>query len=203
MNHRLPTEVLGISMENPPEENWRRMEVLWRDDDEGATLRRRFEDQLATQTMEFNEHAVEFGFMYSSDVLAPDTPAAPLDPIHVHVPSTRPGSPLPHAYVTRDGRQVALRDLPEPGEFLLITGEAGEPWCEAAAAIGDVPLRAIQVAPHTGDWLDLRFDWLRSREVSAAGAVLVRPDRVVAWRSVDAVPDPEAAIRDALAVALG
>jgi hypothetical protein len=41
-----------------------------------------------------------------------------------------------------------------------------------------------------GDWLDLRFDWLRQREVSAAGAVLVRPDRFVAWRSFGASLNP-------------
>jgi 2,4-dichlorophenol 6-monooxygenase len=36
--------------------------------------------------------------------------------------------------------------------------------------------------------------WTRAREVSDAGCVLVRPDRHVAWRSHDAVDDPQATL---------
>ncbi len=202
MNHPRATEVLGITMDAGPEENWRRMRMLWADGAEADALRRRFEDQLATQTMEFDEHAVEYGYTYASPVIADEPRPQPLDDVHVYEPSTRPGHPLPHAYVTRDGREVALRDLVRPGEFLLIAGEQGEAWCEAAAAL-NAPVRAIRVGPAGGDWLDLRFDWLRTREISSTGAVLVRPDRVVAWRSPGAHPEPLAALRDAMRMALG
>jgi len=40
--------------------------------------------------------------------------------------------------------------------------------------------------------------WLRRREISRRGAVLVRPDRYVAWRSIDADVDPLVALRGAM-----
>jgi 2,4-dichlorophenol 6-monooxygenase len=43
----------------------------------------------------------------------------------------------------------------------------------------------------------------RQREISAQGALLVRPDRVVAWRSLGATADPAAALAHALARVLG
>ena len=37
-----------------------------------------------------------------------------------------------------------------------------------------------------GDYLDICCHWLRQREIGAEGAVLVRPDRFVGWRSLGA-----------------
>jgi 2,4-dichlorophenol 6-monooxygenase len=205
-NHRLPAELLGLSPDATPQENWRRMRVLWSEGPEAEGVRRRFEAQIATQAMEFNEHGVEYGYRYESGVLAAEEAPAPLDPVHVYEPGTRPGSPLPHAWVTRDGRTVALRDLATPGEWLLVAGDEGEAWCAAAeelAARDGLPLRPVRIGPAGGDWLDLRFDWLRRREVSSAGAVLVRPDRVVAWRCQGSAEDPAAELERALELAFG
>jgi 2,4-dichlorophenol 6-monooxygenase len=205
MNHRLPAQLLGLSPDATPHENWRRMSVLWSEGPEAEGVRRRFEAQIATQAMEFNEHGVEYGYRYESGVLPAEEGPAPLDPVHIYQPSTRPGSPLPHAWVTRDGRTVALRDLATPGEWLLITDEEGEAWCAAAwelAARDGLPLRPVRIGA-AGDWLDLRFDWLRRREVSPGGAVLVRPDRVVAWHSEGVAEDPVAELERALEVAFG
>ena len=77
---------------------------------------------------------------------------------------------------------MPLCDIAGRGNFLLIAGEDGESWCQAATQIAkesNVPLKAIRVSPSAGDWLDLRFDCLRYRGISPAGAILVRPDRFV------------------------
>ena len=66
-----------------------------------------------------------------------------------------------------------------------------------------MPLKAIRVSPSAGDWLDLRFDWLHYRGISPAGAILVRPDRFVAWRSYEASTDPHATLENALHQVLG
>jgi 2,4-dichlorophenol 6-monooxygenase len=208
-NHRRPAELLGLSPEDPPEANWRRMARLWADGADANKLRRRFEAQIATQTMEFNEHAVEYGYRYASRVIATESaesPVADLDPLHVYEPGTRPGGPLPHAWVTREGRDLALRDLVPPGKLLLIAAEEGEHWCDAARTLAEqeaVPLEAVRVAPADGDWLDLRFHWLRWRGVSATGAVLVRPDRVIAWRSHGRGLNVAQQLREACAMTLG
>ncbi len=88
----------------------------------------------------------------------------------------------------------------------MIAGEDGEAWCQAAIQIAQesgLPLKAIRVSPFAGDWLDLRFDWLRQRGISPTGAILVRPDRFVAWRSHELSADPHAALENALHQVLG
>jgi 2,4-dichlorophenol 6-monooxygenase len=48
---------------------------------------------------------------------------------------------------------------------------------------------------------DLYCDWQRVREIEEAGAMLVRPDGVVAWRDKEGTPDPEVA-EEKLSVAI-
>jgi len=50
---------------------------------------------------------------------------------------------------------------------------------------------------------DLYYDWSRIREVEESGALLVRPDKHVAWRATSLPADPAAALREALAGILG
>jgi 2,4-dichlorophenol 6-monooxygenase len=79
------------------------------------------------------------------------------------------------------------------GQFIFITGEGGEGWIQAAAHIAQeqgLPLSVISINPFSGEWLDTRFDWLLQREVSSEGAVLVRPDCYIAWRSFGARENP-------------
>jgi 2,4-dichlorophenol 6-monooxygenase len=74
--------------------------------------------------------------------------------------------------------------------------------CDAArqlAASTRVPLRAIRIGHAEGEYRDPRCTWLRHREIGPRGAILVRPDRFVAWRNADASPDPAGELRSALA----
>ena len=167
-----------------------------------------FENAIARQAMEFYEQNVEYGYTYNSPAIVPDGTPAPqlIDDVHVYETSTRPGSTLPHAWLYRLGQRKALCDMAGHGQFLLITGEGGEGWIQAAAHIAQeqgLPLKAISVNPFSGDWLDTRFDWLRQREVSSEGAVLVRPDRHIAWRSFGASENPRATLEEALGQVLG
>jgi Uncharacterized protein conserved in bacteria (DUF2252) len=78
---------------------------------------------------------------------------------------TRPGAPLPHAWIDdEDGRRRPVKDLVAPGRFLLIAGEDGQAWCEAArrlAAEADIPLDAVRIGHLDGDCHDPRCAWLR------------------------------------------
>jgi 2,4-dichlorophenol 6-monooxygenase len=145
--------------------------------------------------MEFNELNVEFGYTYESAAVVPDgsPEPVPVDDIRVYQPSTRPGSPLPHAWIDdEDGRRRPIKDLVAPGRFLLIAGEEGMAWCDAAgqlAAETGFPLDAIRMGHIDGDLYDPRSTWVRRREIGAEGAILVRPDRFIAWRNVGASSD--------------
>ena len=138
---------------------------------------------IRAQSMEFSELNVEYGCRYQSAAVVPDgsTAPAPADEIRVYQPSTRPGSPLPHAWVDdEDGHRRPVKDLVAPGRFLLIAGEDGHAWCQAArqlAAEAGVPLDAVRIGHLDGDLYDPRCAWLRHRQIASDGAVLVRPDR--------------------------
>jgi 2,4-dichlorophenol 6-monooxygenase len=158
--------------------------------------------------MEFCEHNVELGYCYASEAVVADAGPAPSspDPIRIHEPSTRPGSPLPHAWIEdEDGNRRPIKDLVRTGRFLLIAGEDGEAWCEAArelASAGGVPVDAVRIGHVDGDLFDPRCTWLRRRGIGPHGAILVRPDRYVAWREGGARENPEAELAAALAQVL-
>ena len=90
-----------------------------------------------------------------------------------------------------------MKDLVAPGRFLLIAGEDGRAWCEAArqlATQANLPLDALRIGHLDGDLYDPRCGWLRHRQIASDGAVLVRPDRFVAWRCPAGVADPRSAL---------
>ena len=76
---------------------------------------------IRAQSMEFSELNVELGYRYASNAIVADGMLQPpsVDPIRVYEPSTRPGSPLPHAWIDdAHGHRRAIRDLLAPATFL-------------------------------------------------------------------------------------
>ncbi len=88
-----------------------------------------------------------------------------------------------------------------PGRFLLIAGGDGEASCDAAkqlAAEANLPLDALRIGHLDGDLYDPRCAWIRHRQITTDGAILVRPDRFIAWRHATASEDPRGALAAAL-----
>jgi 2,4-dichlorophenol 6-monooxygenase len=84
-------------------------------------------------------------------------------------------------------------------------GVAGEHWVEAAARIASelgVPIQAACIGLRQ-DFDDVDGEWIKIREVSDRGCLLVRPDRFIAWRSHDLAGDPAGALRHAMLSVLG
>jgi 2,4-dichlorophenol 6-monooxygenase len=73
---------------------------------------------------------------------------------------------------------------------------------QVAGAAG-VPLDALRIGHLDGDLFDPRCTWLRHREFGPQGAILVRPDRFIAWRSLGASSDPAGELTAALGAVLG
>lgn len=97
-------------------------------------------------------------------VRLPQTTASPepVDEIRVYEPSTRPGSPLPHASIDDDQDNLqADQGSGLPGRFLLIAGEGGQDWCEAARQLEDagVPIDSLRIGHIEGDLFDPRSMW--------------------------------------------
>ena len=204
LNHFAIAGALGLSPENSAEDNLRLLRRLWSDRPDDADHRSAVLRAIRAQSMEFSELNVEYGFAYQSAAVIPDGSPAPepVDEIRIYQPSTRPGAPLPHAWIDdQHGNRRPLSDLVEPGRFLLIAGEDGQAWCDAAEQLADeanLPLDAVRIGHLDGDLNDPRCMWLRHRQIAGDGAILVRPDRFVAWRQASSVGDPRAVLADAL-----
>lgn len=204
MNHMAVGEAMGFHLGGDRDQLLEGLRHALGDAPEDLDARRRALAAMASQSMEFREQNVEFGQRYASAaVLSDGTPEPPsIDDVRMYMPSTRPGSPLPHAELEDiDGNRLPLLSLVRPGEFLLIAGEDGSAWCEAAVQIAseaNVALRPVRIAHLDAEYRDPRCTWLRHREITPRGAVLVRPDRYIGWRSLDSVADPVGTLRDAL-----
>ena len=210
LNQMGVVQSLGIRPDADEAANWSALERLWSDDPDDEAFRRMARRALATQSMEFNEHNVEYGYDHavSGAAIVPEAdtrPASP-DPRRLYRPTTLPGHALPHAWVEGDDRRRrSTLDLVKPGRFLLIVGEDAHEWAEAGRAIAersDLALDVVSIGHSDGEVLDPRSSWTRQREVSAAGAILVRPDRFVAWRSIGESTTPEQDLEGALSAVL-
>jgi 2,4-dichlorophenol 6-monooxygenase len=94
-----------------------------------------------------------------------------------------------------------MQDLTHGGRFVLLAGEEGGAWVEAARRLAErtgVALAAYTVGAEDADLCDVRLAWRRKRQIGRQGAVLVRPDRFVGFRSMGAVTDPARVLADAL-----
>ncbi len=78
---------------------------------------------------------------------------------------------------------------------MLITGPLGEGWTVAAKQAADTHRVALTVVPignkcdAAGYW-DADGTWAAVRQIDDDGAILVRPDNHVAWRSSTASGSP-------------
>lgn len=208
MNHFTIDQALALSPEKSAEENWAELRPLWEDLPNSEEKRVAVNAAIASQSMEFRHHNTEYGYTYTSSAVIEDgsAPYVPLDQVRLYVPSTKPGHPSPHAWVERMGQRIPLNTLTYGGKFLLIAGEEGADWIDAAKAVADevgVEIEAVRVGILEGDNIDVRCAWTKTREISEQGAVLVRPDRFVGFRSIEAANDAKATLRGAMGAMLG
>lgn len=191
------------------QEKWAHLSRAWSGKPEDESFARSVGEMLALHSMEFHEQNIEYGYTYESSAVVSDGSVAPdnPDPVRIYVMSTRPGHPLPHAWVEagQGGARSSTIDLVKPGRFLLIAGEDGRQWCDAAQLVArefGVPLDAVTIGHAKGDYLDPRLMWQRIRGITSTGAVLVRPDRFIGWRAMSAPSDCAATLRDAVGAIL-
>ncbi len=136
---------------------------------------------------------MDLGYTYASASILADGSELPTvaDPMRDYVQNARPGSRAPHLWL--EGGRSTL-DLFGHG-MVVLSGAAGDCWVRAARDVaGGVPLaaHALQTQGRCEQLYGIESD----------GAVLVRPDGFVAWRTASAPLDPAASLRGALAAVL-
>ncbi|HEX4092901.1 MAG TPA: FAD-dependent monooxygenase [Trebonia sp.] len=196
-------EVLGLTEAETEEEMREQIEERKANTARGRAKREALVSAMELKNYEFNAHGVELGQFYQSTAIVGDGSVRPKpvrDPELYYQASTVPGSHLPHAWVGDAATRVSTLDLAPYGAFTLITGIAGEAWAEAAEKVSrdlNVPVKAVIIGPGR-EVTDIYYDWARVREVDEDGALLVRPDKFIGWRSTSLPADPGRALRDAL-----
>ncbi|MDH6579788.1 FAD-dependent monooxygenase [Kitasatospora sp. MAP5-34] len=156
-----------------------------------------------------DDAALWFGWRYRSAVLAGDLDDVPDDAVDESAgggpgvwttePLGLPGTRAPHVWLRRGAGDCSTLDLFGSGPVLL-TGSVPGGWPGAAAGLAaewGVPLRVHGIGGG-GELADPAGTWAKAYGVTDAGAVLVRPDGVVAWRSAAAPEDAGGALRQAL-----
>ncbi|MER7052258.1 FAD-dependent monooxygenase [Streptomyces sp. NPDC000351] len=145
---------------------------------------------------------VALGYRYTQGAVVGADPGAPVVPEGLDLTGA-PGSRAPHLWLRQAGTTTRVSTLDLYEDSLVLLSDAAQPtgWHEAAthlAADMRVPLKSYRVggtpeADLTPD--DEDTDWAKAHGVTRGGAVLVRPDGFVAWRSPGPAPDPEAMLR--------
>jgi len=206
-HHRLMTEAaLGLGAHIPPQRRPSAFTTYFQDSEVGQVTRARAAEIFDTHRAECQAHDLELGFAYEHGALVGDgsehPPRSPMG--EVYTPTTRPGHRLPHAWLHHDGKRLSTHDLVGyRGGFALLTGPGDQGWAQAAEQVAEkfaVPITVARIgdgAPYTAtDWPDLR-------EVTDEGAVLVRPDNHVAWRSAGAADNPASVLATVMSKVLG
>ena len=194
---------LGLTDAKDEAQMRERIEERKADTPAGEAKRAALVTAMELKNYEFNAHGVELGQFYVSAAIVPDGTSRPepvRDPELYYQASTVPGSHLPHAWVGDHRVKLAMLDLAPYDRFTLITGNSGQRWQDAAAKVGaelGVRVETVVIGPGR-EVTDLYYDWSRLREVAESGALLVRPDKHIGWRT-DVLPDdPESALREGL-----
>jgi putative polyketide hydroxylase len=144
-----------------------------------------------------NEQGMIFGATYTSRAIVPDGTKAPhvADPVTDYVPSARPGARAPHVFFQRAGAQISTIDIVGNG-FVFLTAGDGRIWGEAARELAN-----DHVLPLKTETIDDEA-FMSAYDLDPSGAVLVRPDGYVAWRSRAMTSEPAGTLRETISTIL-
>ncbi|WP_217237548.1 FAD-dependent monooxygenase [Streptomyces sp. AC555_RSS877] len=149
---------------------------------------------------------VALGYRYPTGAVVGADPAAAVVPEKLAL-SGEPGSRAPHLWVRHQGERISTLDLYE--RSLVLLSDADEPggWHACATRLADrmsLPLVSYRVGagPDAELTPEEGADWAERHGTTRGGAVLVRPDGFVAWRSQGPDPDAESTLRHVVTTAL-
>ncbi|KAF7846384.1 hypothetical protein BT93_L4477 [Corymbia citriodora subsp. variegata] len=185
--HRALWQLIGLTKE-AREVAMQTMESATR---EGQVLRERFNTLLDQVDDEVQAVGIQMNQLYiGSGCTVAESDDGKLDLTGVNllkkvVKSTYPGCHLPHVWIVKNSQseKISTLDLVGRGSFTLLTGIGGTEWVLAAESLAErLPIRTYSIGIGC-DYMDAYREWTKVRGISDDGAVLVRPDHFVAWRT--------------------
>jgi 2-polyprenyl-6-methoxyphenol hydroxylase-like FAD-dependent oxidoreductase len=147
-----------------------------------ADLVRRMGEDIDKQAAHFMARGVEFGFTYGEGVVLPERSPKPIrgDGIREYEPSTWPGGRLPLARLQGDASRATTLDVLASRALSLLTlPEHAARWEKLVSGTTLFGL-PIEVVPCN---LEAAGQWQTTFDLEPGGAVIVRPDGHVVWRT--------------------
>lgn len=146
--------------------------------------RKKLQDVVTSQWPILNSIGQDIGFSYQSSLVLPDgTQSLAINAIQ-YLPNARPGSRAPHLWLQGPDRVISTIDL-FVDSFTLLTDSDGESWSKALLSMNPaLSFRCVSIGEN-GDYNDINNDFHELYGIERGGAVLVRPDGHVYWRSVN------------------
>ncbi|MFF0011289.1 FAD-dependent monooxygenase [Streptomyces sp. NPDC005374] len=187
---RVPGRLIAATADLVTRLQLRRTRSLQGDSSGARRLRTEIASRIPAQLEHFASTGLEFGYAYDGPLICRESGTQPLEGEGVvsYRPTTWPGARLPHAMVLHEGSPHPIHDLLLHNGLTLVTADALA-WTQALRDLRVetvLPFRVVGlVAPAPGDQRSL----LDLYEVGEQGAVLVRPDGHVAWRTTDSCRD--------------
>ncbi|OQR62910.1 monooxygenase [Streptomyces maremycinicus] len=150
---------------------------------------------------------VALGYRYPQGAVVGADPAVPVVPENLDL-TGGPGSRAPHLWVRRGSERLSTLDLYERSLVLLSDAGEQDDWHRAAGRLAEelvLPLKSYRVgAAADADLVpEGDVDWAERHGTGRGGAVLVRPDGFVVWRSTGPDANAEATLRRVLKTGLG
>ena len=198
---------MGLKADQSVDDGWAALRELYEDSPRATERRRVLRSEIGKQHYRSNALGVELGQRYESAAVAGDgTPFPDLtrDATLYYEPTSHPGSTIPHAWIEHERKQVSTIDLAGHGKFSVFVGIGGAPWIKAAEDVAGefgIDINVYQVGLRC-EYDDVVGEWEDAREVGDQGAILVRPDRYVAWRSMGLAAEPSKELAAAFAQVL-
>jgi hypothetical protein len=156
-------------------------------------------EQVVAESRRYGNHlGVEFGTVYRSRAVIADGTQPPevADSYSDYVPSATPGARAPHVWLGHAEARLSTLDV-FGSAFTLLAAPGGDAWCTVAAEVErklGVPIDRYRIG---GPGLRDLGGFTAAYGLGEDGAVLVRPDGHVAWRSAGG-PAIGTALRDSL-----
>ena len=140
--------------------------------------------------------AVTVGYKYRSAAIIDQDATPQMDLLELN---GRPGTRAPHMWGTYQGERISILDLLGKN-FVLFTGSEHSSWSTAAHTVAShlgISIKVYRVCSK-GDFVDQDNIFGMLYGVNPEGAVLVRPDGFIGWRTKEEVLNPELLLEEVM-----
>ena len=152
-----------------------------------SALKEKVLTTIANQVAHFDRVGLDIGYIYEKGALVDDdTPINyPADKVTQYIPSARPGARFPHINFLQNTAPTASHDLLDYRFFTFFIREKGSHWETALQQLPIIIQQKINVfrLDELGLSEKVYKELIALCEIDETGALLIRPDGHVAWRT--------------------